>query len=543
MPTCAPIAGGQAARAAARHLLGEDGVVQVVAALAAVLLGVLQAEEADARQPAEDLVGEPARLLPLGGVRAQLLGDEAPDRLAQRLVLVGEGRVGGHSPATVLHAGIARVIVCRWPAPSRRAARSTPSSTRSRRTTWTTRSRSCASCRLSEAPVFYAPSIDYYVVTRYEDIEAIFLDHETFSAAAAQLPLAALSPQAARVAAGRRPPPGAVDGQPRPARAHARAPPHRARVHAAARGLDGGHDPRHGERPARRGRPGRALRPRRVADLPAAGDDRLHPHRRAARGLRAAQALVRLPRRADLRAHAARGAGRARGEHRRLPPLPARAGRRARRAAHRRPHERADRHPRRGPRGAHARRDRLDLLLAELRRPRDDELPDRQRHAAPARGPRALGARRRRPGRDPGRRGGDAALRSVGLRLAARDDPAHDRRRRRPARGREALPVAGGGGARPVGLPRARTPSTSTARTPAATSPSAAASTSASARHWASSKPSWPSRSSRAGGRSWRWSTVRSSRSPPTSRSAGPRRCGWWRRHSRPRAPRALRCA
>jgi cytochrome P450 len=39
-----------------------------------------------------------------------------------------------------------------------------------------------------EAPVFYAPAIDYYVVTRYEDIEAIFLDHETFSAAAAQLP-------------------------------------------------------------------------------------------------------------------------------------------------------------------------------------------------------------------------------------------------------------------------------------------------------------------------------------------------------------------
>ena len=36
-----------------------------------------------------------------------------------------------------------------------------------------------------ERPVFYAPAIDYYVVTRYEDIEAIFLDHETFSAGAA----------------------------------------------------------------------------------------------------------------------------------------------------------------------------------------------------------------------------------------------------------------------------------------------------------------------------------------------------------------------
>jgi len=27
-----------------------------------------------------------------------------------------------------------------------------------------------------DVPVFYAPSIDYYVVTRYADIEAVFLD-------------------------------------------------------------------------------------------------------------------------------------------------------------------------------------------------------------------------------------------------------------------------------------------------------------------------------------------------------------------------------
>ena len=37
-------------------------------------------------------------------------------------------------------------------------------------------------------PVFYAPSLDYYVVTRYADVEAVFLDHESYSAAAAQLP-------------------------------------------------------------------------------------------------------------------------------------------------------------------------------------------------------------------------------------------------------------------------------------------------------------------------------------------------------------------
>ena len=98
MPTCAPMPAASPPDAAARQLLGEDGVVEVVAALPAVLLGVLQAEEAHRRELGEDLVGEPARLLPLGRVGAKLVGDEAPDRVAQRLVLVGEGRVGGHRP-------------------------------------------------------------------------------------------------------------------------------------------------------------------------------------------------------------------------------------------------------------------------------------------------------------------------------------------------------------------------------------------------------------------------------------------------------------
>jgi cytochrome P450 len=67
-----------------------------------------------------------------------------------------------------------------------------------------------------EAPVFYAPAIDYYVVTRYEDIEAIFLDHETFSAAAAQLPLAALSEEAGALllGGGHRPAPSMVSLDP-----------------------------------------------------------------------------------------------------------------------------------------------------------------------------------------------------------------------------------------------------------------------------------------------------------------------------------------
>ncbi len=48
---------------------------------------------------------------------------------------------------------------------------------------------------VGEAPVFYAPSLDYYVVMRYADIERVFLDPETFSAANAQLPLIQLPPE------------------------------------------------------------------------------------------------------------------------------------------------------------------------------------------------------------------------------------------------------------------------------------------------------------------------------------------------------------
>src|SRR5207302_5160288 len=81
-----------AAGAAAGELLGEDGVVQVVAPLTAVLLRVLEAEEAELRHPVEHLVREPARVLPLLGVGAQLVRDPAPDRLAQLLVLLAERR-------------------------------------------------------------------------------------------------------------------------------------------------------------------------------------------------------------------------------------------------------------------------------------------------------------------------------------------------------------------------------------------------------------------------------------------------------------------
>src|SRR3954464_1334571 len=46
-----------------------------------------------------------------------------------------------------------------------------------------------AALPLHETPVFYAPALDGYVVTRHADIDAVFHDPATYSAAAAQMPL------------------------------------------------------------------------------------------------------------------------------------------------------------------------------------------------------------------------------------------------------------------------------------------------------------------------------------------------------------------
>jgi hypothetical protein len=78
-----------------RELLHPDRVVDVVAALAAVLGLVLEAEEAELAAAVVELTGELARLLPLLDVRGDLLGDEVPDRFAQLLVLLGERREQG----------------------------------------------------------------------------------------------------------------------------------------------------------------------------------------------------------------------------------------------------------------------------------------------------------------------------------------------------------------------------------------------------------------------------------------------------------------
>jgi cytochrome P450 len=56
-----------------------------------------------------------------------------------------------------------------------------------------------AALPLAEAPIFYAPSIGYHVVTRHADIAQVFDDPATYSAAVAQAPLVPLSPEAQRI--------------------------------------------------------------------------------------------------------------------------------------------------------------------------------------------------------------------------------------------------------------------------------------------------------------------------------------------------------
>jgi cytochrome P450 len=69
-----------------------------------------------------------------------------------------------------------------------------------------------AALQLADAPVFFAPSIGYYVITRHADIEQIFRDTLSYSAAVAQAPLVPLVPQAQQIllAGGHRPQPSMV---------------------------------------------------------------------------------------------------------------------------------------------------------------------------------------------------------------------------------------------------------------------------------------------------------------------------------------------
>jgi cytochrome P450 len=63
-----------------------------------------------------------------------------------------------------------------------------------------------------EAPIFFAPSIGYYVLTRYADIETVFRDPATYSAAVAQAPLVPIVPEAKQIllAGGHKPQPSMV---------------------------------------------------------------------------------------------------------------------------------------------------------------------------------------------------------------------------------------------------------------------------------------------------------------------------------------------
>jgi cytochrome P450 len=82
---------------------------------------------------------------------------------------------------------------------------------------------------LAEAPVFFAPSIGYYVVTRYADIEQVFRDPGSYSAAVAQAPLVPLVPEAQQIllGGGHRPQPSMVSLD-EPAHARLRKPAARA---------------------------------------------------------------------------------------------------------------------------------------------------------------------------------------------------------------------------------------------------------------------------------------------------------------------------
>ena len=62
------------------------------------------------------------------------------------------------------------------------------------------------------SPVFYAPSIGYYVVTSYAAVDAVFRDPATYSAAVAQAPLAPIVPDAQQIllAGGHKPQPSMV---------------------------------------------------------------------------------------------------------------------------------------------------------------------------------------------------------------------------------------------------------------------------------------------------------------------------------------------
>ena len=157
----------QPAAVGVHDLLGQHQRGVVVAALAAVLLGLVEAEEAELAHPLEHPVGERG-LLPLLGVGLELLDHEPADRLAQLLVLVGEDEVlalGGevglerrrrwpwlilpevNSRTSYFHCGTLPSAPCHTPPCATKSPR--PASPRSRWTSPTRATRCPTSCSLS----------------------------------------------------------------------------------------------------------------------------------------------------------------------------------------------------------------------------------------------------------------------------------------------------------------------------------------------------------------------------------------------------------
>ena len=171
------------------------------------------------------------------------------------------------------------------------------------------------------------------MLTRYADIEEVFRDNETYSAAAAQAPLAPLAPEAQQIllTGGHQPQPS-MSSLDEPAHARLRKPAARAfsmkrvtamipAMRAAAAGL----------LDAVVGQPEFDLVPALAFPLPANIVFSLMGVPEA--GLRPAEGVVRIPGRAELGAARARGPDRDGGQHGRLPRVHAPPGRRQGRRA------------------------------------------------------------------------------------------------------------------------------------------------------------------------------------------------------------------
>jgi cytochrome P450 len=127
-----------------------------------------------------------------------------------------------------------------------------------------------------EAPVFYAPKIDFWVVSRYEDIMRIVKDPETFSNARVQEPLYPLTPEALEnLKKGVRVVPTTSTADPP---LHRRTRKHASRAFSACRRTRTSH-PRDREHPDRRHDLRRARRHGEPVRLPAAGERGLQPDR------------------------------------------------------------------------------------------------------------------------------------------------------------------------------------------------------------------------------------------------------------------------